>query len=211
MMFPWTMFTTYPLKYLTMNKTKNPNIAEMRFFSEITAEGEGEDKSHHLRQQWRPSMSSDQHFSLPRFCFTLLITGSLTTDKNYSSKTCGECARRALYGVRYYPDPPSAPPCPLARIAITLLSRVRLSLRLTAGPWQHYYSLVSVRPPTKERASRRVASVPAAAALLCYTRGGSPPIVSVKRLKNVCFSDDPESDVIVWIELQKGMRSGIHF
>lgn len=90
-------------------------------------------------------MSSDQHFSPPRFCFTLLITGSpLTTDKkNYSSKTCGRCARRALYNVRYNPLSP-APPGP-ARKAITLLSRVRLSLRLIPGPWQHYYSLVYKR------------------------------------------------------------------
>lgn len=77
---------------------------------------EGEDKGHHLRQQWRSSMSSDQHFSPPRFCFTLLITGSpLTTDKNYSSKTCGRCARRALYNVRYNPLPPPHRQGPLAK------------------------------------------------------------------------------------------------
>lgn len=151
-------------------------------------------------------MSSDQHFSLPRFCFTLLITGSLTTDKNYSSKTCGECARRALYGVRYYPDPPSTPAL-LARWQSNYTSFTGSIVLATHGPWQHYYSLVSVR---LQKSARRVASVPAAA-LLCYRRGGTPPIVSVKRLKNVCFSDDPESDVILWIEWQKGMRSGIHF
>lgn len=89
-------------------QNNDPSTAEMRFFSEIAACGwrEREDKGHHLRQQWRSSMSSDQHFSPPRFCFTLLITGSpLTTDKNYSSKTCGRCARRALYNVRYNPPP----------------------------------------------------------------------------------------------------------
>lgn len=178
-----------------MNKTKNPNTAEMRFFSEIAAEGEGEDKGHHLRQQWRPSMSSDQHFSLPRFCFTLLITGSLTTDKNYSSKTCGECARRALYGVRYYPPTrPPRPPCPLAKQL-----HFFHGFDCPCDSWPALDNIIILSCPSVrlQKSARRVASVPAAAALLCYTRGGTPPIVSVKRLKNVCFSDDPESDVIV--------------
>lgn len=179
-------------------QNNDPSTAEMRFFSEIAARGwrEREDKGHHLRQQWRSSMSSDQHFSPPRFCFTLLITGSpLTTDKNYSSKTCGRCAKRALYTVRYNPRLPSRA-TGAARKAITLLSRVRLSLRLIPGPWQHYYSLVYKRAHV-------------CASSVFYKRGAAPS-VSVKRLKNVCFSDDPESDVIVWIEWQKGMRSGIH-
>lgn len=125
-------------------QNNDPSTAEMRWDRRLCGWRGREDKGHHLRQQWRSSMSSDQHFSPPRFCFTLLITGSpLTTDKNYSSKTCGRCARRALYNVRYNPPPPA--PTGSARKAITLLSRLRLSLRLIPGPWQHYYSLVYKR------------------------------------------------------------------
>lgn len=132
-------------------------------------------------------MSSDQHFSPPRFCFTLLITGSpLTTDKNYSSKTCGRCARRALYNVRYNPPPPHHQG-PLAK---QLHFFHGFDCPCDSSPALDNIIILSC---TKERMSR-AASV--CASSVFYTRGAAPS-VSVKRLKNVCFSDDPESDVIV--------------
>lgn len=188
---------------LTFDDEQNndPSTAEMRWDRRLWGWRGREDKGHHLRQQWRSSMSSDQHFSPPRFCFTLLITGSpLTTDKNYSSKTCGRCARRALYNVRYNPRPP--PRTDRARSQSNYTS-FTASIVLATHP-QPLTTLLFSR--VQKSACRAVC-----ASSVFYTRGAAPaPSVSVKRLKNVCFSDDPESEVIVWIEWQKGMRSGIH-